>query len=192
MKGVASMTARPCLLKSLGSGLKRATKPAPRLQSRNSCPGITSTGLSGLVKARREDSGRLLSLSVRSQAQAEDSKLAPCITLTDNALDHLNQLKEQKASTSGGGEDLLLRIGVKQGGCSGMSYFMDFETPDKVVDEDAIMELEGDMKLVCDPKSLLYLFGMELDYSNELIGGGFKFSNPNADSTCGCGKSFSV
>ena len=45
---------------------------------------------------------------------------------------------------------------------------------------------------VCDPKSLLYLFGMELDYSNELIGGGFKFSNPNADSTCGCGKSFSV
>mmetsp|Transcript_14015 Transcript_14015/g.39631 ORF Transcript_14015/g.39631 Transcript_14015/m.39631 type:complete len:82 (-) Transcript_14015:208-453(-) len=45
---------------------------------------------------------------------------------------------------------------------------------------------------VCDPKSLLYLFGMELDYSHELIGGGFKFTNPNAESTCGCGKSFSV
>lgn len=132
----------------------------------------------------------------RAQAEAqEESPLAPCITLTNNALAHLTQLKEQKASTSeglGNDAELLLRIGIKQGGCSGMSYFMDFETPDKVVDDDAVMVLEGDMKLVCDPKSLLYLFGMELDYSNELIGGGFKFSNPNADSTCGCGKSFSV
>ena len=152
--------------------------------------------------------------------------------MTDNALAHLTQLKGQKAVPSDSERNkLLLRIGVKQGGCSGMSYFMDFETPDQVVDDDAVMELEGDMKLgelrpdptrrcpsaapsfpptdrfpslppslphslitapVCDPKSLLYLFGMELDYSNELIGGGFKFSNPNADSTCGCGKSFSV
>ena len=162
----------------------------------------------------------------------EGAPLAPCITLTDNALAHLTQLKGQKAVPSDSERNkLLLRIGVKQGGCSGMSYFMDFETPDQVVDDDAVMELEGDMKLgelrpdptrrcpsaapsfpptdrfpslppslphslitapVCDPKSLLYLFGMELDYSNELIGGGFKFSNPNADSTCGCGKSFSV
>ena len=155
------------------------------------------------------------------------SKLAPCITLTDKALSHLNQLKQQK-TVSDGVDQLLLRIGVKQGGCSGMSYFMDFETPQQVVDDDAVMDLEGDMKLgeipalagpgavaavtdnptspffffaclfsplpttVCDPKSLLYLFGMVLDYSDELIGGGFKFSNPNADSTCGCGKSFSV
>jgi len=120
-------------------------------------------------------------------------QLAPCITLTDNALAHLTQLKEQKVVSSNAEKNaLLLRIGVKQGGCSGMSYFMDFETQDQVVEDDAVMELEGDMKLVCDPKSLLYLFGMVLDYSNELIGGGFKFSNPNADSTCGCGKSFSV
>jgi len=119
------------------------------------------------------------------------SKLAPCITLTDKALSHLNQLKQQK-TVSDGVDQLLLRIGVKQGGCSGMSYFMDFETPQQVVDDDAVMDLEGDLKLVCDPKSLLYLFGMVLDYSDELIGGGFKFSNPNADSTCGCGKSFSV
>lgn len=55
----------------------------------------------------------------------------------------------------------------------------------------AVMEYDG-FKLVCDPKSLLYLFGMKLDYSNELVGGGFKFQNPNADSTCGCGKSFGV
>ncbi|WZN66371.1 iron-sulfur cluster assembly protein [Chloropicon roscoffensis] len=132
--------------------------------------------------------------STKGKAQAEEqegSKLAPCITLTDKALSHLNQLKQQK-TVSDGVDQLLLRIGVKQGGCSGMSYFMDFETPQQVVDDDAVMDLEGDMKLVCDPKSLLYLFGMVLDYSDELIGGGFKFSNPNADSTCGCGKSFSV
>lgn len=54
-----------------------------------------------------------------------------------------------------------------------------------------MMEYDG-FKLVCDPKSLLYLFGMKLDFSNELVGGGFKFQNPNADSTCGCGKSFGV
>jgi iron-sulfur cluster assembly protein len=196
MKALASMAARSCLLKHLGPKLGAAKKRAANglsPQKGRTCHGTTTA--SGLL-ATREDSGRrLLSLSVRSHAQAEEQegKLAPCITLTENALAHLNQLKEQKASTSGeGGEDLLLRIGIKQGGCSGMSYFMDFEAPDKVVDEDAVMELQGDMKLVCDPKSLLYLFGMELDYSNELIGGGFKFSNPNADSTCGCGKSFSV
>ncbi|QDZ22916.1 iron-sulfur cluster assembly protein [Chloropicon primus] len=129
----------------------------------------------------------------RSTAGEEQAgHLAPCITLTDDALAHLKQLKEQKKSLLDQGLQLLLRIGVKQGGCSGMSYFMDFETPDKVVGDDAVMDLEGDMKLVCDPKSLLYLFGMELDYSHELIGGGFKFTNPNAESTCGCGKSFSV
>jgi len=192
MKALASMAARSCLLKHVGpkgAAKKRATSG---LKGRT-CHGTTAA--SGLFVTREDSGRRVLSLSVRSHAQTEEQegKLAPCITLTDNALAHLNQLKEQKASTSGeGGEDLLLRIGIKQGGCSGMSYFMDFEAPDKVVDEDAVMELEGDMKLVCDPKSLLYLFGMELDYSNELIGGGFKFSNPNADSTCGCGKSFSV
>ena len=74
------------------------------------------------------------------------SKLAPCITLTDKALSHLNQLKQQK-TVSDGVDQLLLRIGVKQGGCSGMSYFMDFETPQQVVDDDAVMDLEGDMKL---------------------------------------------
>ena len=74
------------------------------------------------------------------------SKLAPCITLTDKALSHLNQLKQQK-TVSDGVDQLLLRIGVKQGGCSGMSYFMDFETPQQVVDDDAVMDLEGDLKL---------------------------------------------
>lgn len=68
--------------------------------------------------------------------------------------------------------------------------FMDFEDEDKVLPSDAVMEYEEGFKLVCDSKSLLYLFGMSLDYSDELIGGGFKFNNPNAESSCGCGKSF--
>lgn len=90
-----------------------------------------------------------------------------------------------------GGKELLLRVGVKEGGCSGMSYTMDFAEKESVKDEDSVLEF-GDMKIICDPKSLLYIFGMELDYKSALIGGGFSFRNPNADKTCGCGKSFSV
>eukprot|EP00891_Asterochloris_glomerata_P003071 jgi/Astpho2/3071/gw1.00051.209.1_t len=84
---------------------------------------------------------------------------------------------------------MLLRIGVKSGGCSGMSYMMEFEEEANVKPADSVMHYEG-FKLVCDAKSLLYLFGMSLDYSNALIGGGFQFQNPNAQDSCGCGKSF--
>jgi len=88
-------------------------------------------------------------------------------------------------------------VGVKQGGCSGMSYIMDYVKPDQITADDTVMSAgEGadaaGLRLVCDPKSLLYLFGMQLDYSNALIGGGFAFKNPNATETCGCGTSFSV
>jgi len=75
---------------------------------------------------------------------------------------------------------------------AGMSYHMDFEEELNVRAEDMVMEYEGGFKLVCDPKSGLYLFGMHLDYSSALIGGGFQFQNPNAASSCGCGKSFGV
>ena len=73
-----------------------------------------------------------------------------------------------------------------------MSYHMDFEEEANVRPEDMVMEYDGGFKLVCDPKSGLYLFGMRLDYSGALIGGGFQFHNPNAASSCGCGKSFGV
>ena len=69
---------------------------------------------------------------------------------------------------------------------------MDFEQEANVGSDDYVVSYDDGFKLVCDPKSLLYLFGMRLDYSNELIGGGFQFSNPNAQDSCGCGKSFSV
>jgi iron-sulfur cluster assembly protein len=71
-------------------------------------------------------------------------------------------------------------MGVRSGGCSGMSYLMDFIKEEEITEEDHI-ETYGDVRCVVDPKSLLYLYGLQLDYSDDLIGGGFKFSNPNAE-----------
>jgi len=107
------------------------------------------------------------------------------IQMTEAALRHVLFLREKQ-----GGTDLCLRVGVRQGGCSGMSYIMDFENPDSVRDNDEVFDYEG-FKVVCDPKSILYLYGLVLDYSDAMIGGGFQFTNPNANQTCGCGKSFS-
>nr|GEU97453.1 iron-sulfur assembly protein IscA, chloroplastic [Tanacetum cinerariifolium]GEV06578.1 iron-sulfur assembly protein IscA, chloroplastic [Tanacetum cinerariifolium] len=109
--------------------------------------------------------------------------VAPAITLTEDALKHLNKMRSEKS------EDLCLRIGVKQGGCSGMSYTMEFESKENTRPDDTVMEYNG-FVIVCDPKSLLFIFGMQLDFSDALIGGGFSFKNPNATQTCGCGKSF--
>ncbi|XP_010475912.1 PREDICTED: iron-sulfur assembly protein IscA, chloroplastic isoform X1 [Camelina sativa] len=111
--------------------------------------------------------------------------LKPAISLSDNALKHLSKMRSER------GEDLCLRIGVKQGGCSGMSYTMDFENRANARPDDSNIEYEG-FTIVCDPKSMLFLFGMQLDYSDALIGGGFSFTNPNATQTCGCGKSFAA
>lgn len=107
------------------------------------------------------------------------------IKITPKAMDHLKFLKSKV------GTEKVLRMGVRAGGCSGMSYVMDFIDNSEVSDDDQHENYDG-VKCVIDPKSLLYLYGMELDYSDELIGGGFKFSNPNAESSCGCGKSFGV
>jgi len=107
------------------------------------------------------------------------------IQLTEQALKHIVALRDQQ------GQDLYLRVGIRQGGCSGMSYMMDFEDPSKVRDNDEVFDYEG-FKIICDPKSILYLYGLVLDYSNAMIGGGFQFTNPNANQTCGCGKSFGV
>ena len=80
-----------------------------------------------------------------------------------------------------------LRIGVRGGGCSGLSYFMEFA--ETVNPADKVFERDG-VKLFVDPKSYLYLIGTEVDYEEGLMGAGFKFKNPNVKSTCGCGESF--
>ena len=108
------------------------------------------------------------------------------ILISENALKHILALREQQ-----GNADLCLRVGVRQGGCSGMSYMMDFEDGTNVAEGDEVFDYDG-FQVVCDRKSLLYLYGLMLDYSNAMIGGGFQFTNPNATQTCGCGKSFSA
>eukprot|EP00553_Chaetoceros_curvisetus_P002645 CAMPEP_0204621816 /NCGR_PEP_ID=MMETSP0717-20131115/7465_1 /ASSEMBLY_ACC=CAM_ASM_000666 /TAXON_ID=230516 /ORGANISM="Chaetoceros curvisetus" /LENGTH=176 /DNA_ID=CAMNT_0051636323 /DNA_START=65 /DNA_END=595 /DNA_ORIENTATION=- len=109
------------------------------------------------------------------------------IHIAPKAMIRLREL--QKAS----GSEIVLRMGVRNGGCSGLSYVMDFSTREDVGDDDQVDEY-GDEGVVCvvDAKSMLYLYGLELDYSDDLIGGGFKFFNPNAEESCGCGSSFGV
>ncbi|WP_269622198.1 HesB/IscA family protein [Prochlorococcus marinus] len=112
------------------------------------------------------------------------------ILITESAMEQLARLCKDKGSGQ------LLRVGVRSGGCSGMSYTMDFIQADDIDKSDKVYEyrtIDGSgFKVVCDPKSLLYIYGMQLDFSNELIGGGFNFTNPNATQTCGCGSSFAV
>lgn len=105
------------------------------------------------------------------------------ILMSEAALAHVKALRDKQ------GSDLCLRVGVRQGGCSGMSYMMDFEDLGNVGEHDEVYDYDG-FKVVSDRKSLLYLYGLMLDYSDALIGGGFQFTNPNASQTCGCGKSF--
>jgi iron-sulfur cluster assembly protein len=81
-----------------------------------------------------------------------------------------------------------LRVGVKGGGCSGFSYILDLTETQK--DSDELFEQHG-IKMIVDPKSLLYLGGTMVDFKDEIMGRGFVFSNPNATTNCGCGSSFS-
>lgn len=85
--------------------------------------------------------------------------------------------------------EAFIRVGVKGGGCSGLSYELTFDTDLK--EDDKVFENNG-IKVVVDKKSFLYLIGTELDYSGGLNGKGFVFNNPNASRTCGCGESFAV
>ena len=82
-----------------------------------------------------------------------------------------------------------LRVSVTGGGCSGMSYNLTFD--DKINEFDKIYESNG-IKIVCDVKSWFYVKGTEVDFSNDLLSGGFQLNNPNANRTCGCGTSFST
>lgn len=109
------------------------------------------------------------------------------VTISENAKIKLLELLEKDGKNI---SEYNVRVGVKGGGCSGLSYTLDF---DNVITEgmDEIFEDKG-IRIVCDNKSLLYIFGTELVYSDGLNGKGFEWHNPNASRVCGCGSSFSV
>ncbi len=106
------------------------------------------------------------------------------IELSDSAVNQIKHLQKSENK-----DDAFLRVSVKQGGCSGMSYKLDFDTEKSEKDKSFSKD---NTELVIDSKSFLFLAGMTLDYEGGLNGKGFIFSNPNATRTCGCGSSFGV
>ena len=109
------------------------------------------------------------------------------VLISDKAKLKVTQLMDDAGISSD--PDYFLRVGVVGGGCSGLSYKMDFDNEVKPMDQ--IFEDKG-VKIVCDLKSFLYLVNTELEFSDGLNGKGFYFNNPNASRSCGCGESFAV
>jgi iron-sulfur cluster assembly protein len=107
------------------------------------------------------------------------------ITVSDKAKERILELKKEEGRT----EQENIRVSVKGGGCSGLMYELGFDA--QMVDTDHVFEDKG-IKILVDRKSLLYLAGTTLEFSDGLNGKGFQFVNPNASRTCGCGESFSV
>jgi iron-sulfur cluster assembly protein len=119
----------------------------------------------------------------RELAGVEDADKTS-VRLTPKAIEMAKKAL-QKRNTPGAA----LRLGVRGGGCSGVSYGIEFS--DKIRERDHVYDFDG-LRVVVDPKSLLYLRGSVLDYEVQLMQHGFKFQNPNEKSSCGCGESFSV
>lgn len=105
------------------------------------------------------------------------------ITLTDNAADRVKSFLAKR------GKGLGVRLGVRTTGCSGMAYVIEFA--DDLQEGDTVFEDKG-VKVIVNPKSLVYLEGTELDFTREGLNEGFKFNNPNEKDRCGCGESFSI
>jgi len=114
----------------------------------------------------------------------KQNNLSEDIILTDNAAKRVNAILtgEKKVGYS-------LRISVVGGGCSGMSYNLTFDNKEQEFDKTYISK---GIKIVCDVKSWFYVKGTEIDFSDDLLSGGFQLNNPNANKTCGCGTSFSA
>ena len=128
--------------------------------------------------------------NVKIEEKIKTSDDGKGILITNDAIEQISSLLKNQTNKKA------LRVGVRSGGCSGMSYTMDFISGDEINEDDKVYDYslnsEQTFKVVCDPKSLLYIYGMQLDFSKDLIGGGFNFVNPNASQTCGCGSSFAV
>ena len=128
--------------------------------------------------------------NVKIEEKIKTSDDGKGILITNDAIEQISSLLKSQTDKKA------LRVGVRSGGCSGMSYTMDFIGGDEINSDDKVYDYslssEQTFQVICDPKSLLYIYGMQLDFSKDLIGGGFNFVNPNASQTCGCGSSFAV
>ena len=111
-------------------------------------------------------------------------QVAENVTLTPKAVEMAKKAIEKR-----GTPDAALRLGVRGGGCSGASYVIEFA--DKIRERDQVFTFDG-LRVVVDPKSLVYLRGSVLDYEVKLMSHGFKFQNPNEKKGCGCGESFGI
>tara|TARA_R110000824_G_scaffold366730_1_gene555495 strand:- start:105649 stop:106008 length:360 start_codon:yes stop_codon:yes gene_type:complete len=111
-------------------------------------------------------------------------QLPKAITLTETAAAHLREIMAQSD-----GKYVGLRVGVKNGGCAGMEYTMEYAEEQKPLDE--LVEDKG-VKILIDPKAILFLIGTEMDYQTEKFSSGFKFNNPNQTDACGCGESVTL
>ncbi|MGM0545111.1 MAG: HesB/IscA family protein [Bacteroidota bacterium] len=109
------------------------------------------------------------------------------ISISQRAAKRIKQIRKEQQIA----DDALLRVGVVSGGCSGLTYDLEFDTETQPDQEEQQFEDKG-IKLVVDMRSFLYLSGTKLDYTDGLNGEGFHFHNPNANRTCSCGESFSI
>lgn len=107
------------------------------------------------------------------------------ISLSERAIKEVERIVTDQSLP----EETGLRVGVKGGGCSGFSYTLGFDDQKRATDQISVFE---GVRILCDPKSFLYLNGTMIDFEESLMGRGFKFTNPNASKSCGCGESFSV
>jgi len=121
-----------------------------------------------------------------SETATTTTSSASAINLSETAAREIRNIIQQQELD---GDKIRLRVGVKGGGCSGFSYLLDLTESQK--DSDEQFEQHG-IKVIVDPKSLLYLNGTTIDFKDEIMGRGFVFQNPNATTTCGCGSSFSA
>lgn len=125
-------------------------------------------------------------MSTATPTTAPGAQSTDAVTLTEGAAREVRNIIQQQELDA---DKVRLRVGVKGGGCSGFSYLLDLTETQKETDE--VFEQHG-IKVIVDPKSLLYLNGTVIDFRDEIMGRGFVFQNPNATTTCGCGSSFSA
>jgi len=133
-----------------------------------------------------EDSTDQNGESPLEQMQAPDDVefSGPPVALTERAAEQVRKIRSEESLE----DDLLLRVAVEGGGCSGLSYKLGF---DHKSDDDEVLVSQG-VEIIVDPKHMMYLKGIEVDYPDGLDARGFTFDNPNASETCGCGSSFAT